>query len=107
MHQPPSPLAQFPPILGYWGWQVTVASGPPAVPKAVSTTGMQQKHGCLPNGDPTPLLCLPGSGGAVLQLAGEEDPGFCLPSSDCCTLHSPCLYIFVIYGARDDILRSL
>lgn len=46
------PFGAIPPILGYWGWQVTVASGPPVVPKAVSTAGMQQKGGCLPEGTP-------------------------------------------------------
>ena len=108
LHAPTSiPSGAIPPILGYGGWQLTVALGPPALPKPVSTTGMQQKRGCLPDGDPAPLLCLPGSGGAVSQLAGEEDLGFCLPSSVCRILRSPCLYIVVIYGARDDILRSL
>lgn len=84
-----------------------MARGPPAVPKAVSTPRDVTGMWVLTSRGPRAAPCPPGSRGAVSALAGEEDVGFCLPSAVCCILHSPCLYIFVIYGARDDILRSL
>lgn len=85
LHAPiPLPSGAIPPTLGHWGWQVAVASGPPAVPKAVSTTGMQQKGGCLPEGTPRRSSArlapaVPSRSWQERRTRGFASPPLCLP----------------------------